>query len=270
MKLGTATAFAAEAALWISGAALIASAAGVTWNVDVNGLMAAQPSASASVVPSSSPTATFAVVSLAPGASPTMSPVVRKFLAYVARPDFQLKAKFTVSSIYTVSGLPKNVTQSGTLSYKSGDDSDNLRETVNGTVTTYADFDIGSYSYESKNGGPWTRSSRPTGDSEADRLLFAPTMTFLDRGVETKNGTQLHRLELADPSSFNKAWLKTQPELTDTQQTYTVWVRDDGTPAAYRLSGPVEISIGGTPTSMANDQEFRIFALSGVSITAPI
>ena len=80
-KLGGFTAFAAEAALWVSGAALIASAAGAHWSfdpstVDLGKLLGSGPSPTASTSPTAAP--------LAPGASPTISPIVTKYLAFVA------------------------------------------------------------------------------------------------------------------------------------------------------------------------------------------
>lgn len=74
-KLGSATAFAAEAALWIAGAALVAGAAGAHWkvdvpNVDLSGLLGSTPSASASAGPSASHGTGAATTSPAATATP--------------------------------------------------------------------------------------------------------------------------------------------------------------------------------------------------------
>ena len=74
-KLGSATTFAAEAALWIAGAALVAGAAGMHWtvdvpNVDLGGLMGSSPSAAASVGPGASHSAGAIATSPVPTATP--------------------------------------------------------------------------------------------------------------------------------------------------------------------------------------------------------
>jgi hypothetical protein len=273
MKLGTAAAFAAEAALWISGAALIASAAGMSWNVDVNGLIGSEPSASASVGPSSSPLAsaspTVVVESLAPGASPTMSPVVKEYLAYVARPDFQFKAKFTNVTKATVAGSPWEMDMNGTISYKGGDDTDSHREIVSGAVTTYDYVNIGSDTYESKNSGPWTKTARTASSIASDALMFSSTLALADKGVETKNGAQLHRLE-ADHDVFTKAEVKYTTGATEADVNFTIWVTSEGIPAAYEYAGWVVAPVSGKLTKVETTQDLRVFALSGVSISAPI
>jgi hypothetical protein len=267
-RLGGATAFAAEAALWISGAALIASAAGMHWSVpDVAGLTGASPSASVSASPSPS----LAVQSLAPGASPTISPIVQKYQAYVARPDYQFKAKYVVTETAALNGLPYELYFSGTMFYRGGDYTESVRVAVNGTVTTYDHVYLGGSSYESKNGGAWTRSNRSANDIAATKLQFAPPMLFVDKGVEAKNGAQLHRLEVADSAAFSKAVVKTSSSgTTDAQMTYTVWVGDDGVPAAIRVEGWETGPINKVPTKMTATMEFRLIPYVVPAISAPV
>ena len=267
-KLGVA-AFAAEAALWVTGAALIASAAGMHWSMDLPSVnLAALTGSQASATASAGVSAH--APSLAPGASPTVSPVVLKFLAIVARPDFQFAAKFTNDQTFTYNGTAMDDSQSGTMSYKGGDDTDSHRETLNGAVTTYDYVHLGQTTYERKNGGAWTRSVRPATDIAGDRLLFTPTAAFVDRGLETKNGAQLHRLEIADQGAFAKSMMKTSVGATAAQVTLTVWVQDDGTPADIELSGWVQVPVSGVSTRVTDIEEFRITSTSGVTITAPI
>ena len=276
MKLGTATAFAAEAALWISGAALIASAAGMSWNVDMSGLTGSQPSASASVGPSATPSATIAVESLAPGASPPMSPVVSKYLAYIARPDFQYKAKTVITETGTVGTTPLRVTSSGTMSALGADESYNYRVTVNGKVTTYSEVYLGDYFYQSINGADWKKTARSDSGSSSETVgsgnILSPTMVaFADKGLEPKNGSQLHRLEFVNQSVFNS--YMQQSLGSDVQAsgfTFTVWVKDDGTPADMQAAGSLTATVSGQKLAATMIEEFRIFALSGVSISAPI
>ena len=276
MKLGTATAFAAEAALWISGAALIASAAGMSWNVDVSALIGSQASASASASRSASPSATLAVESLAPGASPTMSPVVRKFETAISRPNFQYKAKLLVTMAGTVGTTPLQVTESGTISSVGSDESYSYRMTTNGSVTTYDQVYLGDYFYQSVNGGSWTKSARSDSGSSSDvggpgNPLMSTAVAFVDKGPESKNGAHLHRLELVDQSTFNSYMQKSVGSDTRASSfTFTVWVNDDGTPADMLAQGSVTATASGKKLNATMTEEFRIFALSGVGISAPI
>lgn len=270
-KAGTFIAFAAEAALWVTGAALIASAAGMHWSVnlsgsDIGGLVGARSSASASAGSSRE-----ATVSLAPGASPTISPVAQKFRAYVARTDWQFRAKYSNVDTFSLNGKPTEFNQNGTMSYKAGDAIDSSRETMNGAVTTEDYVYIGKDQYESKNGGGWTKTARPPADAANDKLLFAPSMQFVDMGTDTKNGRELHRLEVADPVAFSKAMVQTSASgVTAAQMTITVWVGDDGAPAAIEVAGWEEEPMSGVSTRITADEQFRIVATSGVVIAAPI
>jgi hypothetical protein len=136
--VGRATIFAAEAALWIAGAAIVAGVAGGHWSIDVpidmSSLTGDTPAPTAS--PSASATPTLVIQTLAPGASPTVSPLVAKYQAYVASPDFQFVAKFTVLMNAIVKGNPVEIALSGTSRYKNGDIASSGRVTSDGTVYT--------------------------------------------------------------------------------------------------------------------------------------
>ena len=120
------------------------------------------------------------------------------------------------------------------------------------------------------NGQAWTKSARSATSTAFYKLLFAPTLLMVDKGVETKNGAQLHRLEVADPVAFSKALVKASTDATDAQATYTVWVGDDGTPAAIKVEGWEDGTIEGAKIRATVVEEFRIIATSGVTISAPI
>jgi hypothetical protein len=276
MKLGTAAALTAEAALWLSGAALIASAAGMSWNVDLSSLVSSQASASASVSPSAGPSATVAVQSLAPGASPTISPVVAKFQAINSQPNLQYKAKVLITETGTVGTLPLKVTASGTMLSAGGDNSFSYRLTENGKVTTYNEIDLGDYFYQSVNGGSWTKAARSDSTSssettEVERPFSSTLVSFADQGIETKNGAQLHRLVFTDQSAFNSYTQKSfGSDVTASGFTLTVWVNDDGTPADMVMQGSLTATVSGKKLDATMTEDLRIFALSGVSITAPI
>jgi len=268
--VGKTTAFAAEAALWIAGAAVVAGMAGAHWNVDVSvdSLLGATPAPSASSSPSASPTA--ALVTLAPGASPTVSPLVAKYQAYVSKADYQFVAKYVSSTSAIVDGKPFDLVLSGTTAYRNGDSRDSGRVTNDGSVFTDDTVEFGGTKYESINGGTWTKTARSADEIASDKLTNGPARLFFDRGVETKNGRQLHRLDIADPLAFSKALIKGSPSTTDAQLTYTVWVDDDGVPAAIHMEGWIVGPINKVSTKSTYVADLRIIATSGVTISAPV
>ena len=276
-KLGGTTALVAEAAIWIAGVALIASAAGMNWETDLqnalNELTGSTPQPETSAGPSAgastSPTAAV-VASLAPGASPTLSPLAAKYQAYVARADYQIRAKYTSVTSYTLNGSPVQIDTSGTISYKAGDIADSSRVTAAGRVTTYDIVALGSVQYRSQNGGAWTKSARSASSAAFDKLSLAPAMLFVDMGVEVKNGASLHRLEVADAAAYSTAYLKARAGATGAQATCTVWVTEDGTPADFKIEGWVEEPVQAVSTKTTFVTEYRIIDTSGVTITAPI
>jgi glucose uptake protein GlcU len=96
-------------------------------------------------------------------------------------------------------------------------------------------------------------------------------VAFADKGLEPKNGSQLHRLEFVNQSVFNS--YMQQSLGSDVQAsgfTFTVWVKDDGTPADMQAAGSLTATVSGQKLAATMIEEFRIFALSGVSISAPI
>lgn len=274
-KLGGLVAFSAELGIWIAGAALIASAAGMHWSVDLSAvdlsaITGSNPSAAASPSHAPSASASAPAKSPTPGPSPTMSPVVVKYLAVVAKPDFQLKCKYTISSTFTFNATPFNDSVDGTMAYKAGDATDSRTETINGIATAYDYVYLGSAQYKRTNGTAWVKSARPASDVASSKLLFSPAVMFVDKGVETKNGAQLHRLEMADQDAFSKAMVKASDGATAAQLKYTVWVADDGAPADFKFEGWMQTLVSGVSTKVTTVQEFLLTAASGVRITAPI
>lgn len=264
MRLGSATAFVAEASLWVAGAALVAGAAGADLSVagvGLSGLGGATPS----------PVASGNVQTLAPGASPTISPIVSKYQAYVARPDYQIKVKYTSTQSFPYNGETYELDMSGTASYKAGDLAQSQRVATNkGIVTTYDEVELGSFNYESVNGGPWKKTARDPGSAQANKLMFAPPLPFVDKGVEWKNGRQLHRLEIADQVAYSKAMQQARSGPTDAQFVCMVWVTDDGVPALIKIEGWMQGPFQSASVKFTLTYEFRVIATSGVTIKAPI
>jgi hypothetical protein len=160
---------------------------------------------------------------------------------------------------------------SDTMAYLNGNDVDHSRVTVDGAVETDDVVSLDAFDYESIDSQPWTKKDRPAADIAMERLIVGPVAIFIDRGVETKNGLRLHRLDIADPVAFSKTILKINAGVsTDGQYTYTVWVDDNGVPEDIKLDGWDMEPADGVSTKSTVTEEIRIIATSGVSISAPI
>jgi hypothetical protein len=250
-RLGSVTAFTAEAALWVAGAALVAGAVGMHWSVDlpaINLLPAAsrQPSSPAA----------------------TTQPVLR-FQAFLARPTLQFKAK--LDQTLTISGASIQIQQtaSGTLAYRTGDTSSSITTKVLGVSKTEDQIALGSVTYTRENGGKWTKRTRVVSDTAGNQEMLSPTQALIDKGYEVKNGVQLHRLEAADTTAFDAAMTAGRTS-TDYQMNLVFWVTDDGTPAALEITGTYHDTVDEAPVIVTVDQRWTITATTGVTITAPI
>jgi hypothetical protein len=273
-KIGKFTAFAAEAALWVTGAALIASAAGMHWNVDISGTSLGGLVGGRSTPAASAPTAggsTGPGASLAPGASPTTSPISTKLMAFMSQHS-QVRAKVWMSISGTAGSVQVKVTMSGSMSSDGDSDTISYRTTANGAVTTKDTVDVGQTSYVSDNGGSWTKSARSASSVSSAEAPLTPTMRFVDKGVESKYGVELHRLELIDTTALTAATLKNlgPPSFQTGQFTLTVWTTDAGAPSVLEEDGSYQGTSANGPTKGTLVEEFRFTAFSGVVITAPI
>ena len=237
-KVGSLTAFAAEAAIWLAGAAIVAGAAGAHWDtpsVDLNALW--------------------------PAASPSL---VKNFTTTISADDFQASGSVTGTVSVTIKGQKIDGTYSGTMKFKGNDSSSTLTMTMAGTKTTNDSISVGDSDYARTNNGAWTKTARsPTNMSF--RVLTAGGLT--DKGVELHNGQKLHHLDLVktpDPKSlFNDS------TMTNGQYTVVMWAKDDGTPAGMTIAGTYSQDVDGGLAQAALSLDFNFEALSGVTVEAP-
>ncbi|MGD0019898.1 MAG: hypothetical protein ABSD62_11640 [Candidatus Limnocylindrales bacterium] len=260
-----------EFGLWVTAAVLIAGAAGMrlpadllasskpspTPTVSVVAVASGSPAASASLAPSPSPTS-----------APTLSPLVGKLQAYLARKDFQFQATGTGSQSATGTNLSVDFTLSGSLSYRAGDESDTTKMTSQGKTVAYDNVYTGSFAYERSNGGPWIKKPRQPSDTAEWRIFLSSSRLFVDTGVETKNGRALHRLEVADSAALSTE-VDAIGTVSGARVTMVFWTKDDGTPVVFRMEGTWDEQVNGVQAHVTTAQEFVFSKSSGVTITAP-
>jgi len=273
-KIGSVTAFTAEAALWLAGAALVAGAAGAHWDMpfaDLNAVVAeSSPGASASPGASTSPGASSGLAGESPSASASSaaSPIVQRLKAYLAGPAVQFEASFTVKSS-TESGSII-MTQTGTLRYAAGDEADTVTTTTNtGINKTSEHVYLGSSTFTREGSGGWTRTARKATDTGQFLSMLSPKNSYADMGVDSRYGVRAHVLQAADQTALDAAIVENDVGPADTKGWLSFWVRDDGTPVGWKLHLTYTQPVNGVPTFMTWDQESRITKTSGVVITAP-
>jgi len=266
-KFGGFTAFSAEAALWVAGAALIAGAVGAHWsmpNVDVAGLVAASTSPGASV--------SHAPTSPTPKAKPTPSPSplppLDAYLKLVVRSDFQFEA----TSKETVSFNGKAVisgTESG-IESAHGDDCSSVQNYTGGSYAKLQVVMIGSDEYKKTDNAAWTKTAR--GNLTCDPIFLLRYTGLADKGTDTKNGVKTHRLEVSDAVQYSSYYEKHVEGLAGTlaQSTLKIWVKDDGTPVAVETVLSYTPTVNGVARPTVINTSYAFTKFSGVTITAPI
>ena len=240
-RVGSITAFAAEASLWIAGAAIIAGAAGAHWgspSVDVDSLVA----------------------QVWPAASPSL---VERYASKVSA-DFQASGPVAGTVSVTMSGKTIDGTYSGVFKMKGSDSSTTMTVTFPGSTTTDDEVSVGDSDYTRTNGGKWTKKARSSAGLSIPGLAAGGVT---DKGVETHNGKRLHHLDPVkppDPKSFLSS-----PNMTAGTYVLVLWAKDDGTPAGVTISGSWSEEVDGAPAQSTISLDYNFEALSGVTIVAP-
>jgi hypothetical protein len=260
-RVGSATSFAAEASLWIAGAAIVVGAAGAHWSmpsvpsVDLGGLIAeSSPRGSASPVASAA-------------ASATPATVVDRFQSFWAGWGSQYVISY-VGTQSTTSGTTTTAsTIDGTISSSGSDCSFATGATQGGQRGSLDTILVGADKYTRSNGGTWKKTARAATDTCTVPPLLK-SRAFIYKGVETKNGAQLHRFEVADPAQLSAEW-QAYAGLSNVKDNLIYWVNLDGTPAAFQLTGSNDATSGGKQSHVVFTTDYTITKLSGVTITAP-
>jgi hypothetical protein len=267
-RVGDGIARVAELCLWVTAAGLIASSAGMRMPAGVLATLAptvaaptgdGSPIAVGSATPKPTPTAT-----LTP--APTRSPLVAKFQAFLARPNFQFVATGNVTIAMNRAGTSMDAKGTVVQNYKSGDCADTTTFSTGAVSRTIV---VGNHAYvKGASSDQWIDKPMSPGNGVSERMVFSPTRLFVETGVEDKNGVALHRLEVADPVAFS-AEVEAASGGTNVVASITFWVKADGTPVVFRTDTAGDGIDHGVKTHATESQELVLTKLSGVTVTAP-
>jgi hypothetical protein len=240
-KVGSITAFAAEASLWLAGAAIVAGAAGAHWDT---------PSVDAGSL----------IAQVWPGASPSL---VSSYASKVSA-DFQASGSIAGTVSVTISGKTIDGTYSGVFKMDGDDNSATMTLTLPGSTTTDDEVSVGDSDYARTDGGKWAKKARSsTGLSLADFAAGGVT----DKGVETHNGQRLHHLDPVKPPDPKLVF--SSPAMATGTYVLVLWAKDDGTPAGFTISGSWSEEGNGEPAQTTISLDYSFDALTGVTVEAP-
>jgi hypothetical protein len=231
----------------------------------ISGSLAACGGSSATPVATAAPTAA-ATPTPTPTPAPTPTPtpaLVDVVKATLTSTTFQASGTSSGSFGFTVGTTKYDGTWTGTFKIKGKDSASITAINITNVTTTNEQVTVGDYDYSRINGGAWTKKARSAGMDTADMVAGG----MADKGVETHNGQQLHRLEPTVAPSAKT--LFADAAMATGQFTVTFWVKDDGRLVAMVIAGTWNQDLGGTMAVAQVNIEYKFEGLTGVTIEAP-
>jgi hypothetical protein len=273
-KLGGLTAFAAEAALWVTGAALIAGAAGMHWNVDLPKVDLLTPqSPNPALVATASPITSAPIASTLATSTPAASlpagklTVAQKLKAFLDNPGLQLEVTMVVSMKITANGRTLNGTEKDTIDYSAGAVSKVSNVDLAGLSSSNSQVSIGDTVYYQTDGSTWATMKRPS-DFLLPITLHWENRVFIDKGVEKKSGRQLHRLEATDATELIADYQKATG-FSNVKLALVYWADNNGMPVYFNLSGSYTAVVKGVTENVQMTEAATVVKTSGVTVSAP-
>ena len=196
----------------------------------------------------------------------TGADVVAPFLATISEPGFAASSAVTGSLV--VGGVTSPV--SGTYDLDGSDYARALKIGAGSKVAAQALKVASNTAYSATGDGPWFEAPFPAAGTDLGSFLRS-IKAVEDKGVETKNGRQLHHLVATDVSLPPAVLGLTDPSITGTTGTVDFWVSDDGKPQVVAVSDAWTQKSGKDPAAAATMAvEFALSNVGGsVGVTAP-
>jgi hypothetical protein len=259
------TAFAAEAALWVTGAALIAGAAGMHWSVNLPTIDLLTPKTpDPALVATASPIASGPVVTV----PPANQTVVQKLKAFLDNPGLQLEFTMHVSMEIAASGRTVDAVETDTVDYNAGAAS-RVAEggLVGGTHTSSSQVTIGDTVYYRTGSLPWATMRRST-DYLLPITLHWENRVFVDKGVEKMSGRQLHRIEATDAAELSADYQKASG-FSNVKMALVYWADNNGLPVIFDLSGSYTTVVNGVTENVKMNEASTVVKTKDVVIESP-
>jgi hypothetical protein len=197
--------------------------------------------------------------------------LVDNFTSKITASDFQASGPISGTLSMTLGDGTYDGTISGTEKLKGKDSDQSMTTSLAATGTTPASasttdiITVGDSTYTRSDNGAWTKAAR----SDSDITTILSAVAIADKGVETHNGQQLHRLDSTKAFDPKLIFSSSTSSMTDVKVTLTFWAKDDGTPAGMMIAGTYTQDVNGTPAAVKMSLDFSFTSLSGVTIEAP-
>jgi len=142
---------------------------------------------------------------------------------------------------------------SGTLGLSGTDTRSTFVFDVDGAKQTQESIRIGTQRWARDGEGPWVLDPEPADPAKTTSAYLLGLTSLEDKGVETKDGRELHHLVPPASNQLTPEVFGLPPSVTDAEITTDFWAEDDGTPAIWTLVASWTQGDPGTPMSTTMD-----------------
>ncbi len=175
----------------------------------------------------------------APTASPSVAPsavdVSAVFVEIITDPDFSGRADIDG----TIGFASIEGEAGGEFEFNGEDTRTEITLTLAGQEQTTETITVDRRGFDRTDGGPWVEEEEPVGDDPQSLAeLLGAVSSLEDTGVETRDGRELHHLELPDGGEIPAEAMGIDTSvLKDPEFTMEFFAQPDGTPAILTIVG---------------------------------
>jgi hypothetical protein len=201
-----------------------------------------------------------------PSASVSAADVKAAFLDAIADPKFAGKA--TISGSITLAGIDGEV--SGDWTFDGPDSHISTTISLPGNEETNESITIGPDGWERRGDGPWLEREKAPDPSKSFTRMLAVLSGIEDRGIESKDGVELHHFQPANGGDVPPDALGFENALTrDAKATADFYATDDGTPEIFIFHVTWTQAIGGQDAAVTMDMQMDLDQIGSAQSIQP-
>jgi hypothetical protein len=189
------------------------------------------------------------------------------FMSAMSDPNCQFEGPMTGSVEMTLDGQTISGEVSGHSKFVGADSAMSMSMALAGQTTMTDTVNLGEWTYERKDQGPWVRSARK---SDGPTLDIEAAGGLVDKGLEHHYGRALNRLEIKNPSAISpEDFFGHIDNASDLAGTMVFWAEEDGTPAGLTVEASWKQQVGSTTVEVSMTLDLAFEIRSGVTIDVP-
>ena len=209
-----------------------------------------------------------AAASVAPTEVPSATPadVTKLFLAQIVGAT---KGQLTLTGSLELGSQIGDV--GGSLTYVGGDSDQTTTITIAGVVTTTHNIHVAGVGYTQNGTGPWFKDLKPPATGGDLVSVLKALASLVDKGVETHDGVQAHRIELGAGTTISAAAFGlTDPAMQSPTVALVFYAADDGKPIAIVVTITWTQAVNGTPIPVKMTMDLAYTQIGGsLSVSVP-